>query len=249
MIRTPLAMLAAAALLVMPIQNSAHAEEFTDAQKKELEVLMEKFLMSNGNTILKAVNQYQAEIEEQDRKEAEARAKVYMEKLAKMDNLPMAGNPDGDVTMVEYFDYNCGYCRKALEEIQKVLKEDKNLKVIFMDMPILGPQSLEASKWSLAAQRQGKYFEFHQKVLEHKGPKTTEELTKLAEKVGLDVERLKKDKEDPEIAKTLNENTQTARSLGMTGTPGFIIDGDISPGYIPAERIKEIVKEVRANKG
>lgn len=248
MIRTPFAMLAAAALLVMPVYSSAQAEEFTDSQKKELQVIMEKFLLENGDMILKSVNNYQAKIDEQDRKEAEAKAKVYMEKLATLKDLPMVGNPDGDVTMVEYFDYNCGYCRKALEEIQKVLKDDKNLKVIFMDMPILGPQSLEAAKWSLAAQRQGKYFEFHQEVLEHKGPKTPEELEKLAKKVGLDVGRLKKDKADPKIEEALNKNIQTARSMGMSGTPGFIIDGDISPGFIPAERIREIVKEARENK-
>lgn len=147
--------------------------------------------------------------------------------------------------MVEFFDYNCGYCRKALEEIKIVLKDEKNLKIIFMDMPILGPPSLEAAKWSLAAHKQGKYFEYHQALLEFDGQKNEKTLKKLAKKVGLDVKKLEKEKDSKDIAAILDKNIQQAQNLGIRGTPGFILDGQLYPGFMPAAQIKQYIADAR----
>lgn len=225
--------------------TETRAEKFNDAQKTEINKMFEAYLLSNGELILESVNKYQAKIEEDDRKEASVKAGEFLKILENKKDLPMTGNPKGDVTLVEFFDYNCGYCRKALEEIKTVLKDEKNLKVIFMDMPILGPQSLEAAKWSLAAHKQGKYFEYHQALLEHNGPKNEKSLKKLAKDVGLDVKKLEKDKDDEDIAKLLNDNIRQAKSIGITGTPGFILDGQLYPGFMQATQIQSYIDEAR----
>lgn len=229
---------------IMGANTEAKAQAFTDEQRTEIKKMFDEYLANSGEQVLQSVNTYQAELEARDRAEASVRAQKFLENIEKK-NLPMAGNPDGDVTMVEFFDYNCGYCRKALEEIQTVLKDDKDVKVIFMDMPILGPSSLEAAKWSLAAQRQGKYFEYHQAIMDHNGDKTPAALEKLAKDLDLDVDKLKKDKDNAEIAKQIEDQVKQAQDLGIRGTPGFIVAGEIFPGYIPASQIQEIIAKAR----
>ena len=206
---------------------------------------MKEYILNNGAEIVESVELYQTNQEEEDRKASEKKAKAFLEENKNNANLPIVGNKDGDITLVEFFDYNCGYCRKALDAIKTVLKEDDNLKVIFFDMPILGASSLEISKWSLAAQKQGKYFEYHQELLNYNGQKSENVLEKLATKVGLDVEQLKKDKDSKEVVTILTNNIEKAQDMGIRGTPGFIIDGKVYPGYMPAERIKDILEEAR----
>jgi protein-disulfide isomerase len=224
--------------------TSAKAQEFNDAQKAEIKKMFDEYLANSGEIILKSVNQYQAELEEKDRAEAGEKAKNFMSTIEGQ-KLPMAGNPKGDVTIVEFFDYNCGYCRKAFAEIQTVLEEDKNLKVIFMDMPILGASSVEIAKWSLAAQNQDKYFEYHKAVMNHNGEKSESTLEKIAKDVGLDVKKLKKDKASDKIAALIEDQIKQAQNLGIRGTPGFIINGELFPGYIPASEIKKALANAR----
>lgn len=230
------------ALLIIPV---VQAQEFNDAQKTQIKKMFDEYLLENGETIIKSVEKYQAKRDEENQKESEVKAKEFMKDLAKKSNLPMTGNKDGDITMIEFFDYNCGYCKRALEELVIVLEKDKNLKIIFMDMPILGPPSLEASKWSLAAHKQGKYFEYHQAVLNHEGSKDESTLEKIAKEIGLNIEQMKKDKDSEDILKTLQTNVETAAEFNIRGTPGFIINGKIYPGYMPASRIIEIIEEER----
>lgn len=231
-------------LAIMGATSPVKAQEFNDAQKAEIKKMFDEYLANSGETILKSVNQYQAELEAKDKAEASIKAKTFVDELDGK-NLPMAGNPDGDITMVEFFDYNCGYCRKALDEIQTVLKEDDKVKVIFMDMPILGPSSMVAAKWSLAAQKQGKYFEYHQAIMDHNGEKTDDALEKLAKDLGLDIKKLKKDKDSDEIAKQIEDQVRQAQEIGIRGTPGFIVAGELFPGYIPAAQIQDIIKKAR----
>ncbi len=234
-------------ILMMFFIPTANAQEFTDAQKNQIQKMFEEYLLENGSTVIESVEKYQNEQEAQSRKLSEVKAKEFLKSLDGGKDLPMTGNKDGDITLVEFFDYNCGYCGRALEEIVTVLENDKNLKVIFLDMPILSPDSLETSKWSLAAHQQGKYFEFHQAIFDHKGQKNEKVFEKLAKDLGLDVEKLKKDKNSPDIEATLKNNVAKAQEMNIRGTPGFIINGQIFPGYMQAERITEILKEARAN--
>jgi len=203
--------------------------------------------MNNGEVVLDSVNKYQGELVEKEREEANKKAESFIEELKTRDDLATAGNPKGDITVVEFFDYNCGYCTRALNEIETLLESDKNVRVVFMDMPILGPPSLEASKWSLAAQNQGKYWEYHRAIMNHKGQKNVSALKKIAKDLDLDVDQLEKDKDSKKIADMLEKNIADAQALNIRGTPGFIIDGEISPGYIPVAEMKRIIANARKN--
>jgi protein-disulfide isomerase len=246
------AVLATAFVYVSINHTQSHAENSsaTNMNEKELGDFIYNYIMENPGIIIEAVEKFQ-------KNEAAEEAKLYEKKLSEnKDTLfnnttsPSVGNPNADVTIVEFFDYNCGYCKKALEDIQTLLKEDDNIKVIFKDMPILTPSSKLASLWSLAAEKQGKYFEFHVAVMEHSGNKSESTLKKIAEKLGLDVEKLQADAQDPALEKVLNDNLRLSQELGIRGTPSFIINDTLARGYVGIDRLKETIKSKRSeNKG
>lgn len=230
------------AALALP---SVAQAEMTAEQKAEIEAIVKNYILENGDVLIESVNKYQAKQEEEANKAAEGKAKELLASLASDKNVAVAGNPKGDVTVVEFFDYNCGYCKKALEEIQTLLKEDKNVKVVLYDMPILGPSSHEISKWAMAARKQNKYFEYHVALMTHNGEKDEVTLRKLAGEVGLDVDQLAKDKDDPAITEEIKKHLETAQSLGIQGTPGFLINEKVFRGYIPYDVITSTIKETR----
>lgn len=231
------------ACFIMPF--NAQAAEFTAEQKVEIEKMFAEYLKENGDVVLESVNSYQARMVEEQQEEARLKAANFVDTLKDDKNLTAAGNPKGDVTIVEFFDYNCGYCTRAYNEVATLLEDDKNIRVVFMDMPILGPSSMEASKWSLAAHEQGKYWEYHQAIMDHEGPKEADTLEKLAKDLGLDVKKMKKDKESKEIADQLSKNIEVAQEMGIRGTPGFVIGNRVSPGYIPLDQMKKVIDEAR----
>jgi len=225
--------------------TSAHAQTLSPEQKTEVETMLRDYILNNGDVIIESVNKFQARQEEEANKKASEKAKVLIEQLKSDKNLAYAGNPDGDVMVVEFFDLHCGYCKKAFTEIQTLLKEDPNVKVVFYDMPILGPDSYTASKWSLAAKKQGKYFPYHAALIQHQGEYTEDVLTKLAKDVGLDTDQLKKDAADPAIEEEIKEHLKMAQELGINGTPGFLVGEKIFRGYIPYDELKNAIAEVR----
>lgn len=225
----------------------AHAEMSAE-QKAEIEAVVRDYILQHGEVLIQSVNNYQQRQEEESNKAAEGEAKKLLESIKNDKNLAMAGNPNGDVTVVEFFDFNCGYCKKAFEEVQSLLKDDKNVKVVFYDMPILGPSSHEMSKWALAAKKQGKYFEYHQALMTHTGEKSEATFKKLAEDAGLDGDKLAKDKDLPEIEAEIRKHLETSQSLGIQGTPGFLINEKIFRGYIPYNVMQDAIKEARGAK-
>lgn len=241
MIRTALFALALAALV--PAAQAADA--LSPAQKTEIEGIVKQYIMDNPQVILDAVEKHQTDQMEKSQAEQQDKVAGFVKTLGKDYNRYVGGNPKGDITIVEFFDYNCGYCKKAFSEVNELIKEDKNVRVIFLDMPILGPQSTEASKWSLAAANQGKYFEYHRALMDHQGPKTPEALEKLAQDLGLDVKKLKEEKESEEISKLIGANIEQAQAMGFNGTPGFIIGDEPSFGYIPLDTMKATIKAQR----
>ncbi len=254
MIRFPLLTmtLALAATSFMPFTTpSAHAAEtaaFTPAQKMELESLIKNYIMAHPETLIESVNKYQASQEEEANKDADAKAREFLASLKDQKDLALVGNPEGDITVVEFYDYNCGYCKKAYEEVIKLLNEDKGVKVVFIDMPILGPSSVEAAKWSLASKKQGKYFEFHKALMAATGERDDEHFRTAAKEAGLDVAKLEKDKADPAIDEEIKSHLSTAHALSIQGTPGFIINEKVFRGYIPYEAIQSTIKDLRAKK-
>lgn len=230
------------AALVLP---SAAKAELSADQKKEIEALVHEYILENGAVLIESVNKFQAKQEEETNKQSAVKAKELLESLKKNKDVAFAGNPDGDVTVVEFFDYNCGYCKKAFEEIQTLLGEDKNVKIVLYDMPILGPNSLETSKWSLASKKQDKFFAYHTALMNHQGGKDEATLKRLAKEAGLDVDKLVKDKDDPAIEAEIREHLQIAQELGIQGTPGFLINDKVFRGYIPYDAIKGTIASER----
>lgn len=158
---------------------------------------------------------------------------------------PSIGDADADVTVVEFFDYNCGYCKKAVEDIKKIHGEDKKVRFVFFEMPVLGMPSLTAAQWSHAAHNQGKYFEYHTALLEHNGGIDEKVLEDLAKKVGLDVEKLKKDVMDENTMKSITSAITLAQTIGIQGTPGFVVNGELYPGYIGEDGMRAAIAKAR----
>lgn len=229
---------------------SAHAEDaaFTAAQKAAMGDMVKEYLLENPSVVIDAIEAYRAQEAEMEAKKAEESIVDNKEYLTRA-NAPSVGNPEGDVTVVEFFDYNCGYCKRALPDIQKIVKEDPNVRFVFKEMPILGPTSKTAAQWALAAHRQDKYFEYHIALMEHRGEKSNDELEKLAQKIGLDVDKAKADIDSGEIDKELDMVTKVGREIGVSGTPAFIVGDKFIPGYIGEDGLKNAIAEERKKGG
>lgn len=236
--------LTASVLAIMGPMSAASASEFTPEQEKKLGEMMKQFIMDNPDVIMKSVEQYQIEQQRKMQMGAEEALKESYEYYINKD-LPSAGNPDGDVTVVEYFDYNCGYCRRAFADIVDIIEQDKNVRVVFQDLPVLGTDSYNIAVLSMASHKQGKYFEFHKAIMGHSGPQDMDTILGVAEKAGLDVEKLKEDMNDPEIETTLRKHAQMAQSIGINGTPGFIIGEKLFPGYIGLQGMEKEINAAR----
>ena len=158
---------------------------------------------------------------------------------------PVGGNPDGDVTLVEFFDYQCPYCKTIFPSIQALLAEDRNLRYVFKEIPILGRASVFAARAALAAHRQGKYLEFHAALMLARGKLTETKVMRLAEKVGLDMDRLPRDMADRAIGDIIRRNLELAVALGIDGTPAFIIGDTQIPGAVEIDTLKALIARAR----
>jgi protein-disulfide isomerase len=154
-----------------------------------------------------------------------------------------AGNPNGDVTVVEFFDYNCGFCRRALTDVVKLVDTDDKVRVVFKELPIFGEESEGAAKAALAAGKQGKYFEMHQKLDAAPGKADKEKALRVASELGLDVPQLEKDMEGPSVIKELEEVKELAQKLGVQGTPLYLIGDRVVPGA-PDDLYDQLVARV-----
>jgi protein-disulfide isomerase len=154
-----------------------------------------------------------------------------------------AGNPNGDVSVVEFFDYNCGFCRRALPDVVKLVQNDDKVRIVLKELPIFGEESEGAAKIALAAAKQGKYFEMHQKLFTEPGKADKEKAMRIADELGLDKAQLEKDMQDPEIQESLDEAKELATKLGLQGTPLFLIGDRVIPGA-PDDLYDQLTKKV-----
>ncbi len=224
--------------------TQAVAQEGAAMDRAAIEGIIKDYIMNNPQVIMDSVDQYQRKAVSERSQEA---IKANQDVLFKNDEAPFLGNKDGDVVMVEFFDYNCGYCKRVLPDIQALVDGDKGVKVVFKDFPILGPTSETASRYAIAAQKQGKYFEFHRAAMEHKGgPLDDAALDKIVTDLGLDLEKVKADAQSAEVSERIKKNRDLAGQLGISGTPAFVLGEKLFPGALPAAELKRIVDEHRA---
>jgi protein-disulfide isomerase len=218
---------------------------FTPTQKKELEQLVHDYLIQHPETLSEAINALQAKEDQAKGEKQSAAVKSRKKDLFEQTDGTVIGNAKGDVTLVEFFDYNCGYCKAMFPAMMETLKEDGKVRLILKEFPILGPSSVTASRAALASRKQGKYNEFHLAMLGHKGSLSDEAVFAIAKDTGLDVDKLKKDMDDPAVAAIINRNRQLAQDLEIEGTPALIVGDTLVPGAVPKSRLVELLKQAR----
>ncbi|HWA45667.1 MAG TPA: DsbA family protein [Hypericibacter adhaerens] len=160
-------------------------------------------------------------------------------------NSPSVGPANASVTIVEFFDYRCPYCKRVAPDIASLLAGDPDLRIVYKEFPILGPESLVASRAALAAQRQGKYREMHEALIAQKGELTDEEIMATAQSVGLDIERLKTDMDDPAVMEQLQQVHNLAQTLNIDGTPAFFFGAHFVGGAISVDQMKQLIEQAR----
>lgn len=227
----------------------AAAGEFSKSQTKSIEKIVHDYLVQNPEVMIEVMSELDAR-QEAAKKSAQNDAVATHHKAIFNDPTSfVAGNPQGDVTIVEFFDYNCGFCKRTFAPLMNTLKDDGNVRLVLKEFPILGPSSVIASRATMAAAKQGKYFEMYKALFMHKGSLNEEEIMAVAESVGLDIAQLRRDMTDPAFAKTIERNEALAQALKINGTPSFVIGDTLFPGALEAEDLKQAIKEARAAKG
>jgi protein-disulfide isomerase len=242
-------MAAAAVLVACWIATPAHARSFTDEHRGEIERMIKDYLIAHPEVLQDAANELE---KRQIAAEAKRQAVAMRQNQGALFNSPhqvTLGNPQGDVTMVEFFDYNCPYCKRALPEVLQLLQADPKLKLVLKEYPVLGQGSVEAAQVSVAARMQDKtgkkYLEFHQKLLGDRGPVDKARALAAAKEVGLDVDRIEKDLGSDEVRDTLKESLTLADAIGVDGTPSYIIGPDVVTGAQDFAALKEKVDAAR----
>lgn len=222
----------------------ASTTAFSETQRTEIGKIVREYLIANPEVLVEV----SAELERRRKQEQEGKtAKLLRDEKKSIFRSPhdfVLGNPDGDVTIVEYFDYNCGWCKRALDEVNALTAKDKNVRVVMKEFPIFGEDSTFAAKAALASMPQGKYWAFHTAMMKAKRV-TTQNTMDIAKSVGIDVAELKKEMAKPKYDQAIEENSRIAQALGMQGTPAFIVDDKVNFGYVPVDGLSGMLADVR----
>jgi protein-disulfide isomerase len=225
------------------------ADELTAQQKTEVEKIVRDYLLAHPEILSEMSQKLEANqrlSEDAARKQA---VTAYAADIFRLSGDVVAGNAKGDVTIVEFMDYNCGWCKRSVAEVATMIENDKNLRVVFKEFPIFGEGSEYAARAALASNKQNAYWKFHQALFANEGQINAESTDAIASQIGLDVAQLKQDMADPAIAETLSRNKALAQSLMLSGTPAFIVDETVVPGYLPHSQLSQAVDAIRTAGG
>ncbi|HEX4329292.1 MAG TPA: DsbA family protein [Burkholderiales bacterium] len=240
------------ALALCAAPPAVSAESFSAAQRGDIETIVRSYLIAHPEVLEEAM----AELSKrQTAAEAQKHEASITENADKIFNSPRGvtlGNKDGDVTFVEFFDYNCGYCKRAMADMLDLMKTDPKLKVVLKEFPVLSEGSVEAAKVAVAVRMQDpggkKYLDFHQKLLGGRGVADKARAMAAAKDAGLDMARLEKDLASPEVKATIEENFKLAEAMGMNGTPSYVIGKQVVVGAVGLEGLKEKIGIARCGK-
>ncbi len=232
-------------LLALALLNPLAASAAGDLSEADVKRLALEAILENPEIIMQAV----AILRERD---AAAKEKSIADTLSSQrellerdPNAPVIGNPDGDVTIVEFFDYNCPYCKRVAPEVAALLENDKNVRVVYREWPILSTGSIFAARAALASRKQGKYAEFHEALMNLRGRADETSVLKVARELGMDLDQLRADMDAPEVAEHIATTANLTKQLGFTGTPSFVIGENLVPGFVDLEQITALVKKAR----
>lgn len=229
-------------LTAIPVAHSE--EQLTPDQIKKLAL---EAILENPEIISQALSRLEElEAERQQALIAQTLENRWSE-LSADTNAAVLGNPDGDITLVEFFDYNCPFCRRVKPEISKLKATDKNIRFVYREWPILGEGSIYAARAALASRKQGKYKEFHWALMSLLERAEKDSVLRVAEEVGLDIAKLQEDMSEPEVDEHIALSMEFAQGLNITGTPTFVLRDKVLPGLVPADQLAEEVSRLRAS--
>ena len=224
----------------------AEAPKADPRERAAIERAIRDYLFAHPEILEQALRILEARREAEARARARAAIRENRDALLAHSMSPVSGNPDGDVTVVEFYDYRCGFCKRALPAMKDLLKTDAKVRVVWKEFPILGPVSRFAARASAAAARQGRFYAFHVRLMGAPGQLTEDRIVEIAGGAGLDVERLRRDMKDPAIEAYLDETRELAAAIGIRGTPAFVIGGELVRGAVDSARMEQLVARARS---
>ena len=225
----------------------AAADPLTPQQKEAVQQIIHDYLLKNPDVLIEALKAAQ---QRNDEKAAElTKQAIVQQRAALLDDpdSPVGGNPQGDVTIVEFFDYRCPYCKQVEPALEALLKQDPKLRIVYKEFPILGPASVIASRVALAARDQGKYDAFHRAMMATKGSIDERVTLQVAASVGLDVDKIKAEMNASKIDSVIAKNYELAKVLDIEGTPAFIVGDTLAPGAADIATLRKLVADARAH--
>lgn len=224
---------------------AAAAAEFTPDQRKAIEGIIRDYLVKNPEVMLEVLEAAKEKLQTEAHDKAAVALSTRRSEIFNDPDSPVGGNPQGDVSLVEFFDYRCPYCKQVEPALEALIAQDKKLRVVYKEFPVLGPESVTASRAALAARKQGKYDAMHRALMTMKGQISDSAIFNTAGSVGVDVERLKRDMAAPEVDRAIKANTKLAEALDIRGTPGFVVGEEIVPGAISLDALKQLIEAAR----
>jgi protein-disulfide isomerase len=240
---------ATAALLLLPA--SSRAQSFSDTQRGEIEKIIKEFLIAHPEVLEEASTELEKRKQEAAAEKAKTEIASHAQTLFYSPRQVTIGDVKGKVTLVEFFDYNCGYCKRALTDLTTIMKDDPKLRVVLKEFPVLGPGSVEAAKVAVAVRMQDsgkKYFDFHLRLLGGRGQADLARALQAAKEAGFDMARIQKDMNSDEVKASIEENMKLAEALNLNGTPSYIIGSEVVVGAVGLDALKQKVNMARCGK-
>jgi protein-disulfide isomerase len=242
-----------AILVAVPAAAPARAQSFTGDQRGEIERIVREYLLSHPELLQEVMSELEKRQAVAEAEKHRTAVKQYSEVIFSSPRQVTLGNTQGDVTVVEFFDYNCGYCKRAMSDMLDLMKNDAKLKFVLKEFPVLGEGSMQAAQVAAAVRMQDKtggkkYLEFHQKLLTGRGQADKARALAVAKEIGLDVARIEKDMAGDEVKAQLEESFKLAEALGLNGTPSYVVGNDVVVGAVGLNTLKEKVNAARCGK-
>jgi protein-disulfide isomerase len=231
-----------AAAAQAPATDSPATQTFTAGQQQAIEVLIKNYIVAHPEVVQEAMDALDKRQKEADAEKARMTIKDNNATLFNSAHQVVLGNPQGNITMVEFFDYNCGFCKRALPDMMSLLSANPNLRFVLKEFPVLGEGSVEAAHVAVAARMQDptgkKYIEFHQKLLGGRGAADKARALAVAKEVGFDMGRIEKDMDSAEVKTTIDEDMKLADALGVNGTPSYVVGDEVVVGAVGLDELK-----------
>lgn len=213
--------------------------------RQSVERVIESYIRSHPEVIEQAFQALEAKRQEEEKAHIIQALVAHQSELLHDPASPMSGDPAGEVTVIEFFDYRCGFCKRVAGSVTQLQKDDARVRIVYKDFPILGDDSMQAAKAALASQAQGRHQAFHEALLAANGDLSREHVLQIASEVGLDTKKLVADMENPEWLTIIERNRALAKDLGITGTPAFVVGNELVPGAMDLPALKDLIARAR----